>query len=558
MRRKRLLALIGTAVTIVVVSVYGLLTAPDAGRASPTRTPDRTREITLTDEEPPVGEPQAGEPQAHAPTGPPSSPTPVPAAPAPSTPSAPATPEEAAARYVEAWQNGNLTAMTALVADPPADLTARHLDFDRDLRVSSLSLTLGEALREDATTAEFAFHGVRQVEGFDEPWQFASVLRLTRRDDAWKVLWTPETMHPSLRDGGSVQRTETAFRRPATLTREGEPFPRRSRADHYVLGLEGTVTVPALLERPSGRELLAAPVPPQDGSRSTISRPVQAAAARALDGVGQPAAIVALDVRSRQVLAVADTLDEGQAAFTGLYPPGSTFKIVTAAALLRTGVVPDAPLPCPAVYTVPNGKTFTNDGGADHGTVTLTAAFAFSCNTTFAQQTYERLGGGRLSAEAADRFGFRVKPGLSACRIGRGETETPDELTTDAIGQNSVLASPLCMAEVAAAAASGVWQPAVMTDRPAPGLPAAVPLGDGVAAELRAMMTSVVTEGTAARAGLPPGTAGKTGTAEVGDGASHAWFVGYRDSVAFAVFVRHGGGGGAVAAPIAARFLKAL
>ncbi|MFF0245537.1 penicillin-binding transpeptidase domain-containing protein [Streptosporangium sandarakinum] len=541
MRRKRLLALIGTAVTIVVVSVYGLLTAPDAGRASPGRTPGPTREIILTDEEPP----------GQAPTGPLVSPTSTPT-PAP----APATPEAAAARYVEAWQDGNLTAMAALVADPPADFAGRHLDFDRDLRVSSLSLTLGETLREDAAAAEFAFHGVRRMEGFDDPWEFASVLHLARRDDTWKVLWTPETMHPSFRDGGSVQRTETAFRRPATLTREGEPFPRHSRADRYVSGLEGTVTVPALVERPSGRELLAAPVPPLDGRRSTISRPVQAAAARALDGVGGPAAIVALDVRSRQVLAVADTLDEGQAAFTGLYPPGSTFKIVTAAALLRAGLTPDTPLPCPAAYTVPNGKSFSNDGGADHGTVTLTAAFAFSCNTTFAQQTYERLGGGRLAAEAADRFGFRVKPGLSTCRIGRGETR--DELTTDAIGQNSVLASPLCMAEVAAAAASGVWRPAVMTDRPAPDLPAAVPLDDGVAAALRAMMAAVVTEGTAARAGLPPGTAGKTGTAEVGDGASHAWFVGYRDSVAFAVFVRHGGGGGAVAAPIAARFLRAL
>ncbi|MFG1749472.1 penicillin-binding transpeptidase domain-containing protein [Streptosporangium sandarakinum] len=537
MRRKRLLALIGTAVTIVVVSVYGLLTAPDAGRASPGRTPGPTREITLTDEEPP----------GQAPTGPLVSPTPTPA---------PATPEAAAARYVEAWQAGNLTAMAALVADPPADFAGRHLDFDRDLRVSSLSLTLGETLREDAAAAEFAFHGVRRMEGFDDPWEFASVLHLARRDDTWKVLWTPETMHPSLRDGGSVQRTETTFRRPATLTREGEPFPRHSRADRYVSGLEGTVTVPALVERPSGRELLAAPVPPLDGRRSTISRPVQAAAARALDGVGGPAAIVALDVRSRQVLAVADTLDEGQAAFTGLYPPGSTFKIVTAAALLRAGLTPDTPLPCPAAYTVPNGKGFSNDGGADHGTVTLTAAFAFSCNTTFAQQTYERLGGGRLAAEAADRFGFRVKPGLSTCRIGRGETQ--DELTTDAIGQNSVLASPLCMAEVAAAAASGVWRPAVMTDRPDPDLPAAVPLDDGVATALRAMMAAVVTEGTAARAGLPPGTAGKTGTAEVGDGASHAWFIGYRDSVAFAVFVRHGGGGGAVAAPIAARFLRAL
>jgi cell division protein FtsI/penicillin-binding protein 2 len=68
----------------------------------------------------------------------------------------------------------------------------------------------------------------------------------------------------------------------------------------------------------------------------------------------------------------------------------------------------------------------------------------------------------------------------------------------------------------------------------------------------------VVTQGTAAQAGLPPETAGKTGTAEVKDAEDHAWFIGYRGSLAFAVFVQNGGGGGKVAAPIAARFLNAL
>ncbi|GAA2402585.1 hypothetical protein GCM10010191_07630 [Actinomadura vinacea] len=75
---------------------------------------------------------------------------------------------------------------------------------------------------------------------------------------------------------------------------------------------------------------------------------------------------------------------------------------------------------------------------------------------------------------------------------------------------------------------------------------------------LRAMMRAVVTGGTAERAGLPEGTAGKTGTAEVGGGAPHAWFIGFRDDVAFAVLVTAGGSGGEVAAPLAARFLRAL
>jgi cell division protein FtsI/penicillin-binding protein 2 len=64
--------------------------------------------------------------------------------------------------------------------------------------------------------------------------------------------------------------------------------------------------------------------------------------------------------------------------------------------------------------------------------------------------------------------------------------------------------------------------------------------------------------GTAAGAGLPAGTLGKTGTAEIANGNPHAWFIGYRGNLAFAIVVENGGVGGRVAAPLAARFLDAL
>jgi cell division protein FtsI/penicillin-binding protein 2 len=82
-----------------------------------------------------------------------------------------------------------------------------------------------------------------------------------------------------------------------------------------------------------------------------------------------------------------------------------------------------------------------------------------------------------------------------------------------------------------------------------------------VAKTLRTLMRQVVTEGTAAPAHLPAGTGGKTGTAEFGTGdplPTHAWFIGFRGDLAFAVVVEDGGVGGEVAAPIAARFLRAL
>ncbi len=119
------------------------------------------------------------------------------------------------------------------------------------------------------------------------------------------------------------------------------------------------------------------------------------------------------------------------------------------------------------------------------------------------------------------------------------------------------------MAAVAAAIADGTWRPPRL-------VPAAlVPQGGaqprklepGVVRALRELMPAVVSEGTASRVSFPPGTAGKTGTAEFGSGAeppTHSWFIGYQGDLAFSVIAEGGGTGAAVAAPIAARFLNAL
>ncbi|MEU4833601.1 penicillin-binding transpeptidase domain-containing protein [Streptosporangium sp. NPDC023615] len=547
MRDRRLLALIVAAVMIVIFGVYAVVAAPGAVVASPSARPTPAGAAEEPGE---TGEPGAAEGASSSLS--PSSPALLTVAPA--TPTPQDGPEWVARSYLTAWQAGDHAAMTALVADPPADFADRHRRFDTDLRISSLFLTAGELSEPDAETAELSFNGVREITGLGR-WPFASVLRLTLRAGTWKVLWAPETMHPSLKDGGSLRLRHREIRTPETLTREGRPFPRESRAGDYFTGLGETAVELKLQEEPSGKVLKASPRREESGTRTTISLPVQAAAARALDGVAQPAAIVAVDVQSGQVRAVADALG-GKRAFNGLYPPGSTFKVVTAAALLRSGMTPESPVPCPASYTIPNGRTFTDSDNVDHGAVPLTRAFALSCNTTFAQQAHDRLRDDRLRMEAADRFGFREKPGLSSCRIR--PYGNLDELGSDAIGQNSVQASPLCMAEVAAAVASGSWRPAVLAERAGPDEPRPVPLDEGVTDGLRTMMNAVVTQGTAAQAGLPAGTAGKTGTAEVQDAADHAWFIGYRDSLAFAVFVQHGGAGGQVAAPIAARFLNAL
>ncbi|MFP2927785.1 penicillin-binding transpeptidase domain-containing protein, partial [Pyxidicoccus sp. 3LG] len=114
-------------------------------------------------------------------------------------------------------------------------------------------------------------------------------------------------------------------------------------------------------------------------------------------------------------------------------------------------------------------------------------------------------------------------------------------------------------ATVAAAAESGRWRaPYLVADlEEGP----SSKLTDGARAPLFAMMRSVVTEGTGQAGRNVPTLAGKTGTAEFGTGTplpTHAWFIGFRGGIGFAVLVEDGGVGGRVAAPIAARFAASL
>jgi cell division protein FtsI/penicillin-binding protein 2 len=295
----------------------------------------------------------------------------------------------------------------------------------------------------------------------------------------------------------------------------------------------------------------------------TIDAAVQQAAESALAGVTLPAGLVAIDVPTGQIRAVVSKPDNGfERAIDGAYPPGSTFKVITSAALLMGGNSGSTPAPCPAALTV-NGRVFHNFEGESAGALSLAGAFQISCNNAFIGLA-DKLPSEALP-DAAKLFGFGAKYSLGVPTYGGTFPEPIDraELAASAIGQGRILASPAQMASVAAAVASGQWHQPVLTTKPAPRIvatPAA--LSGGVVATLQSFMASVTQSGgTAAGAGLPAGTSGKTGTAEFGNGnppPTHAWFIGYRGNLAFAVVVEGGGVGGQVAAPLAANFLNAL
>lgn len=309
----------------------------------------------------------------------------------------------------------------------------------------------------------------------------------------------------------------------------------------------------------------SAPTAGSDVSTS-LDPGVQEAAEQALADakLGVPGAVVAVDVRSGEVLAAASSPSSGfDRAITGKYPPGSTFKIASTYAYLTKGLTtPTSTVPCPKTITV-DGRSFRNYAGESiPGSVPFAQDFAHSCNTAFISLS-QRLGTTDLT-EAAKALGIGAGWGSTLGVAGAFDGSIPEtrkgtDQAAAVIGQARTEASPLSLAVMSGSVARGTYVPPVLvrsgtTPRP-------TPLDGQAVAQLRAMMGEVVSSGTGTTLrGTPGGTVrGKTGTADHGvDEKPYTWFTGYQGQVAFAVLVEEGVSGGQTAAPVAKRFLTAL
>jgi penicillin-binding protein A len=352
-------------------------------------------------------------------------------------------------------------------------------------------------------------------------------------------------------------------------------------------GETGVLAVRNLLDKITGR--------PQRGAdlHVTIDTRVQKAAVAGLGG--QVGAVVALDPRTGKVLALASsprydpnkvaadwktlTQDPGRPlvdrGVQGLYPPGSIFKAIVAAAALQEGTVTPETTFTDVGNWLAGGYRVNNYGGTAYGEHTFTQAFAESINTTFAKVGV-KLGADTL-ARYAGAFGFNARPpwalgGAKSFFPLPGAMDTA-HVAQASIGQGKVLSTPLEMALVAAGIANGgvLMQPTLVeewrdyrqtvVERPQPKV-WLTPITPQTAATERTLMIEVVQTGTGTKAALPNvQVAGKTGTAEVEGGEPHAWFIGFAPAdnpvVAVAVLVEHGGTGGSVAAPIARAVIAA-
>jgi cell division protein FtsI/penicillin-binding protein 2 len=341
--------------------------------------------------------------------------------------------------------------------------------------------------------------------------------------------------------------------------------------DEKLFGTSGFVvrarlaTAPGSTVDPPARDLYRVAATDGQDVTTTLSLRHELAAEAALNGVGPASALVAIRPSDGHVLAAASGPgSKGQPTATlGTYPPGSTFKVVTALALLRAGLTPDSPVTCPQT-TVVDGRTFKNYDNypaSRTGTIPLRTAIAQSCNTAL-MTARDKLGPNALP-QAAAALGLTGSPTLGVpAELGSvPEPKTEVDRAASMIGQGKVLATPLGMATVAASIAQGApVSPVLVVDAAKPAAAAGAVTG-AEAQTLRTLMRGVVDGGTASfLKNLPgPPVLAKTGTAEYGSDnppRSHAWMIGIQGDLAVAVFVADGKGGAATAGPLLEDFLR--
>ncbi|GAA0576620.1 penicillin-binding transpeptidase domain-containing protein [Actinomadura livida] len=455
---------------------------------------------------------------------------------------------------------------------------------------------------------------ITYVQGFQAEELRDSALNSRRLDDRFKV-----DRGPIVADGVRLAWSEKAgderYRR---RYREGPVFAPvtgyfsvfsqtglEEAANHFLDGTDDRLATANLIDKILGKKV------PGGTVEATVDVRAQRVAYEALSAAGaRRAAAVVLDADTGaiRVLASTPTYDPNEvstldgeratAAFERLnaqplkplldkaakelFPPGSTFKAVVAAAALEAGATSDTGVTAGRSYRPPGaGQAINNDaadigGSCDRARIPLIEAFAQSCNTTFAYMGAEEPGNGAVHEKAAAfGFGDRIEyaDGVLSAASSFPETGEAALSALGSIGQGSTVATPLQMAMVAAAAVNDgvVMRPRLIEKFRAPGgrtvddvSPRRMSraLSSEQAAQMRDMMEAVVQRGTGRSLRGTSILGGKTGTADV-EGASYneRWFIGFgpRENPEYAVAVlTEAPGYGIESGPIAARIVAAL
>lgn len=339
-------------------------------------------------------------------------------------------------------------------------------------------------------------------------------------------------------------------------------------AEHDALvGTEGVEVLAVHGESDEKRSLHT--VDPVDGTAvtTTLDGDLQQLATAAIADEDSPSAVIALQPSSGDVLAAAlgPTGQSYPVGLVGQYSPGSTFKAVTALALLREGVTPDTELECPETATI-DGASFKNADSMDpslFGTLPLRSVIAHSCNTALLLE-HDTVDQPAL-ADAATTLGIgqEAPTGLEAFMGSVDPEDTGTEHAAAMMGQGRVLTSPLSMAVVLASIQNGeTVAPRILADREATAAEVPTPLTEEETSQMQEMLRGVVTDGSLDDLADVPGepVIGKTGTAEwtneEGELSLHSWVIVAQGDLVVAVFVEDGSYGSVTAGPIAREVLE--
>src|SRR5215204_3104184 len=437
-------------------------------------------------------------------------------------------PADDARAYLAAWEEGDTAAMEELVDEPPASFATLHQDIAENLRVIDASYDLG-AVDDDGDTAIARFTAALQVDGLgqwdyggtlslveaDDGWlvdwtpaaihpDLGNGQTLTRSREMpprAPILDKDERPLASMSAGrivGLEPRAITDLNQvKAALQQQLGVDPADVDASLGAPGVQPDHFVPIITISQARYEQVEPVIYPLPGTRfrdttlrltptpgfarhlldriegrkpepvrTTLELAAQSAAESALGDTAQPAAIVVVDPEGNVRAAASRPLDDGfNRAIGGRYAPGSTFKVVTTAALLASGVTPDTPVECAQTINA-GGREFKNFESSSLGTVPFGLAFAQSCNTAFITASADVPDADLVAA--AESFGFNADYSAGLTTFG-GSFPTPADATEHAaasIGQGRVEASPLHMASVAAAVIDGTWEPPILLPDP--------------------------------------------------------------------------------------------
>jgi hypothetical protein len=497
--------------------------------------------------------------------------------------------EQIAASFLRAWSGGNLGAAAGLTDDPAVAQQALA-GYRQGLNLRKLTGTVtGTAAASapavpagmpaagaaaSATLERVAFTVTATVAGSAGPaavpgtWSYRSALTAYQVPDGagWLIQWLPGVVAPGLTDGQQLAAVAVPPAGSSVTDSAGHPL--SSYNDPGLANVANEMAAVALNHQ--GSPGLAVQI--EDASDGAVSggqttiiaatagrvattiSPQAEQAARAAVSAADGSAIVVTQPSTGHILAIANNAGFNDYALKAEVAPGSTMKIITATALIDSGLVSEtSPVGCPAAYTV-QGVTFHNDqDGSEPAGTPFSYDFAQSCNNAF-DQWWTRLSG-QLASTAQTYYGLNQPwnigiPGQPVSYFSAPPSASGSELAEEAFGEGLLTACPLAMASVAATVDTGQFRQPVLL----PGVTtvSAQPLPPGTDAQLKDMMRDVVTEGTAAGLGFGPGIYAKTGTADIqNQDKPNSWIVAFDPDkdIAIAALVVNAGYGAQAAGP---------